>query len=274
MFDEQPTQALARKTPKEIITARLPKMLSAMPAHMHERFRQAAISVAMQPAVADCTPESVASAVYACARLNVYPDPVLKQAYIIPFKGKAQLILGYPGLIELARRACPGLQLHTGVVYENDEHRIIQGTRNEVVITKAHWQKDENPGELIFAYCAYKTPEASDYETVIVPRYKLEELKGQKVRPGSQSPWVTNFAEMSEKTAIRRAARFWTLSAEHTAHSARFREALAVDESDELPAAPGEDNPDLAEMGEGDAPIVSRTDGTENPRKVVKSTTV
>lgn len=241
---------------KDIIKARLPQMLVTLPKSLHERFKQAAIAVSMTPNIADCDPNSVASAIYGCARLNLIPEvggsAVLKQAYIIPFKKKATIVLGYPGLIDLARRACPGLELFTGVVYANDDYTLLGGTKTELIIRRFHWQNDEAPGELIFSYCVFKAPEASGFTTVIVPRYKLDELAASKRRPGSSTPWDTNFPEMCEKTGIRRAARLWTLSPDRRDDAARFREALAVDESDELPPMPDQENADLADLAEGE----------------------
>lgn len=231
---------LVKVSTKDLVAQRLPRMLEALGTKqegMLIRFKQAAMGVALSPNVSQCDPESVAAAIYASARLNLIPDPVLKQAYVVPFKGKAQLILGYPGLIELARRACPGLILHTGVVYDNDDAEIREGTEQRVIIRKSHWQKGEKPGNLICSFCAFKSPQASDYSTVIVPRYKLDDLAAAK--GGRFSPWTTNFPEMSEKTAIRRASRLWSMAAETNEAAYRvFREALAVDESDELPPCP------------------------------------
>lgn len=252
LLDEgQGSTALVQKSTKELVVSKLPAMVKAMPKAMVERFKQAAISVAMTPNIAACNPESVAAAIYACARLQVYPDPVLKQAYIVPFKGRATIVLGYPGLIELARRACPGLAVHTGVVYANDEYELVGGTDTRVVIRKYHWQREELPGEILFAYCAFKAPEASDYTTVVVPRYKLDAIADSK-----GNVWKSNYAEMAEKTAIRRAAKFWSLSAERAEDARRFRDALAIDESEsELEPAPEVPNADLDAIAEGERPI-------------------
>jgi recombination protein RecT len=262
---------LVRQTPKELVVSRLPKMLEALPKDAIQRFKQAALAVVMNPNVADCTPESVASAVYACARLNLIPDPVLKQAYIIPFKKKATVVLGYPGLIDLARRACPGLEVNTGVVYDNDDYTLTGGKNPDLLIRKYHWQKGEEPGEVAFSFGTFKSPEASDYTLVVVPRYKLDAIAAAK--GGNGSPWLTNFPEMAEKTAIRRMSRLWTLSPERREDARRFREALAIDEADELPAMEVE-NPDLAELSEGEARVgqaASSGEGESGPAKRVKS---
>lgn len=231
---------LVRVSTKDLVLQRLPRMLEALGTKresMLTRFRQAAMGVALSPNVSQCDPESVAAAIYAAARLNLIPDPVLKQAYVVPFKGKATLILGYPGLVELARRACPGLIMHTGAVYENDDYQIREGTDQRVTISRTHWMKGERPGNLICTFCAFKPPQSYDYTTVIVPRYKLDDLAAAK--GGKFSPWTTHFPEMGEKTAIRRASRFWSMAAETNEEAYRqLREAITIDEAEELPPCP------------------------------------
>src|SRR5262245_6000224 len=54
--------------------------------------------------LADCTPQSLFGAVMTCAQLGLEPG-VLGQAWIIPYKGEATLVVGYRGLVALAWRS-------------------------------------------------------------------------------------------------------------------------------------------------------------------------
>jgi recombination protein RecT len=249
--------ALAR-THKDIVRDRLPKLMEAMPQTMQARFRQAAIAAAMNPSLSNCTTESIIAALFACARLEIVPDPTTRQAYIIPYGGKATLVLGYPGMIQLAYEACPGIRIQSGVVYEEDEFTYVGGADGELKITKPHWLKEPtrrpDDDHILFSWCAFRLPGADRSTVITVPRYKLNEKRAvalKKKRSSAASPYETNFPEMCEKAAIRSAHRFWGVAAVGSA-AQRLREAIAVDESeDDLPPMP-EENKDLAEIVEGE----------------------
>ncbi len=86
------------------------------------RFVSAIVSaVAVNPALQECTPQTVLSAALLGESLNLSPSPQLGQYYLVPFKQKekrdrngniispectsAQFVLGYKGLVQLALRS-------------------------------------------------------------------------------------------------------------------------------------------------------------------------
>lgn len=254
--------ALAKITPRALVEERMEKMLLCLPTKRETalvRFRQAAMAIAQSPNISRCTPESVAAAVYACARLNLIPDPILKQVYIIPFGPQATVVLGYNGLIDLARRACPSLSIRTGVVYENDDYVYREGLDPEFSIKKRWWETQSGErGKLRFAYCIYQYPGSSP-QIVVVSRQELEELAAKSrsgFKPGT--PWHDHFAAMGEKTAVKRASKVWTLSGE-VDDIQRFREAMEYDDTETLPTAPPSDEEqvfsDFGALSEGEHPI-------------------
>jgi recombinational DNA repair protein RecT len=189
------------------------------------------------------------------------PDPVLRQAYIVPFKGKATVILGYNGVIDLARNAEPGLEVRTGVIYDNDDYVYRDGLEPVFEVSRYHWHKGESPGDLVFSYCIYRLPHQQKPTMVVVPRHKLDAIAASK----HKSPWndPDSFPAMCEKTAIKRAAKLWTLSP-NKKETVAFREAInRIDEADpaDLPAAPGGDE----FAGFGDLPEGERAIGTVAP---------
>jgi len=96
---------------------------------------------------------------------------------------------------------------------------------------------------------------------------------------------------MGEKTAIKRAAKLWTMQAERREEAAAFKEAMRLDEADpeDIPEAPGGDELDgFGDLAEGersigsaavapvatpDSPAAEAGDG-ERPRKTVQSRVV
>lgn len=76
------------------------------------RFVSAIVSaVAVNPALQECTPQTILSGALLGESLNLSPSPQLGQYYLVPFRDKkndcvnAQFVLGYKGLVQLALRS-------------------------------------------------------------------------------------------------------------------------------------------------------------------------
>jgi recombinase, phage RecT family len=82
------------------------------------------------PALFRCKPETVLGAALRCAQLGLAPNDVRNLAWIIPYGQEAQFQIGYGGIMELARRAVPGLRFDGRPVYPNDEFDVDYGKRN------------------------------------------------------------------------------------------------------------------------------------------------
>jgi len=255
-------------------------MLAAIPGGESgkERFQQAAIGVCMNPSIANCTPESVFSAIYACARLNLIPDPVLHHVAIVPFRNtrggttEATMIVEYRGLVELAKRANPNLTIKAATVYENDVYRLIEGTTDELVVQKRWWEAGhKEPGDALFHYCVSRQPETEPI-LVILPAIEARKI-GNASKAGSRpgTPWHDHPDRMGEKTAIRRSERFWQMDPEKD-ETKRFRLALEHDErSDEMPDVPlaEGDGADLGDMGQHPEQGQRTTGGGQRKKKKV-----
>jgi len=154
----------------------LPRMLKMLPSQFdtpakRERFAQILLSLARNPKIAQCTALSVMAGMFQCGRLGLYPDPVLQYIHFVPFynskigKKEATIIVGYKGLIELARRSGVVIKA-VSVVYANDlfEYRL---TNLEQKLDHTPWWAtgcDERaPAEAEYqgikgAYCIAKLP--------------------------------------------------------------------------------------------------------------------
>src|SRR6185437_2021004 len=85
---------------KESIKALLPKHLTP------ERMLKIALSTtARTPALLACTPQSIVLAVMQAAELGLEPGGLLGESYLVPYGSEAKLIVGYRGLVALARRS-------------------------------------------------------------------------------------------------------------------------------------------------------------------------
>jgi len=73
-----------------------------------------------QPKLWLCEPETVLGAALRCAQLDLPPNTEANLSWVIPYGKVATFQLGYGGVIELARRAQPGLRFEGHPVYPND----------------------------------------------------------------------------------------------------------------------------------------------------------
>lgn len=93
------------------------------------RFVSAIVSaVAVNPALQECTPQTVLSGALLGESLNLSPSPQLGQYYLVPFRDKkndcvnAQFVLGYKGLVQLALRSGQYKRLNVVSIKEGELH--------------------------------------------------------------------------------------------------------------------------------------------------------
>lgn len=184
------------------------QMMQAFPdpsKHTQARFRQIAIALANSTDLAKLDPTSVVMAIYGCAKLGLVPDPVLGHVYIVPFKGKATVIPGYRGLIELARRSSAVGAVHTGIVYQGEKfERWVDenGPHIKHVPTDTIGDRD-----IQGVYCIADLGDRGK---------QIEYMSAAEIRRISTgSPvWKAHPEEMCRKTVVRRASKYWPLSPE------------------------------------------------------------
>src|SRR5215472_2936865 len=115
---------------------------SVMP--VERLMRTVMISVERLPSLLDCDRQSVFNAAMTAACLGLEVDGVPGQAYLIPFKRRAQLVIGYKAMNTLAARS--GITITGAVVREGD---IFDYDKGQGFIT--HKPKLGEPGRRIIA---------------------------------------------------------------------------------------------------------------------------
>jgi phage RecT family recombinase len=94
----------------------------AIAAYLHgtalspKKFEQVALALMRDPKIVQCEPRSVMMAIAGAAQLGL--QFIGGQAHIVPFKGQAQLIVGYQGYVNLLRKS--GYVTFADVVYAGD----------------------------------------------------------------------------------------------------------------------------------------------------------
>ena len=212
---------------KALLKSQWNKIAEVLPQNMNsERFFQLAVSAYnSEPKLAQCSTISVLSCVMKCAALGLEPSAVdgLGRAYILPFRNKktrnfeATFMLGYKGMLQLARNSGEIKSISARAVYEGDEFRYAYGLNEELEHVPMH-----KSNKLIYAYCVAHFKDGGHY-FVVLSREEIEKAR-QSSQAGNSGPWATHYDMMAMKTAIRRAFPYLPVSTQ-------AQEAAASDET-------------------------------------------
>ncbi len=166
------------------------------------------------PLLRQCSQQSLLSAVLECCRLGVEPGSALGHAYLIPFKNnkkgitECQFILGYRGMIEIARRSGQIVSLYSHAVYENDTFEIELGLHANIKHSPARGAR----GAFIGAYAVAHLKDGG-YQMDWMSKDDIDKIRARSKASGS-GPWVSDYEEMSKKTVVRRLFKMLPVSTE------------------------------------------------------------
>lgn len=158
--------------------------------------------------------ESITGAVFTACALNLPLNNNLGLAYIVPFKGSAQLQISYKGFIQLAQRTGQIKSINAVAVYDTDTEESVLKRLTSLIPQKVS-------GEVIGYVSRIQTVtgfEASITMTIeelkahafrYSQTYKAAESKGQ-----NYSVWHQNFDAMAKKTVIKAVMKYCPMSVE------------------------------------------------------------
>lgn len=201
---------------------------AALPRHMTaERMaRIATTEMRKVPKLGQCDPMSFLGAVIQCAQLGLEPGNALGHAYILPFdkrekvgnqwktvRTEAQVIIGYRGMIDLARRSGQIVSIDARAVYEGDKFECVLGLDARI----DHIPDWQNPNradasKLRFVYAVAKLKDGG-VQFDVMSRAEVEGIRARS-KSADNGPWVTDFAAMAVKTVVRRLFKFLPVSIE------------------------------------------------------------
>lgn len=164
--------------------------------------------------VATQNPLSLVNAIKNIALAETTLNPVLKQAYLVPFtiKSKPTIILFPSYMGEISMMVNTGLvrKIETHCVYKGDEFKISHGSKEELTHTPDCWaERSENTllGAYYFAILTDGT-EMFDF----MNKAEIDKIKDRSPSTGigkdgkpKQSPWTSDYTEMARKTLVHRA---------------------------------------------------------------------
>lgn len=216
--EQRDTQPSPRKVLADLLERNRNALRLSLPKAMDEdRFARLLLTAAnTNPALFDCDPRSFLAAGVACAQLGLEPNDARGQAYLIPFKDKrrgrvVQLIIGYRGLMDLARRSGMVSTINSFPVFAGDVFHYELGLNP--TLSHVPGDHDEPPEDMTHVYAVAKVK--GDPQFVVMTRRQVERVRASSQGADSQySPWRTHFVEMAQKTAIRRLCKFLPQSVE------------------------------------------------------------
>lgn len=235
----QLNKSLAEMKPAEkiahLLESRKDSIAAMLPRHLNlERLLKVAqIAATTTPSLLECEIPSLISAIGQCAQMGLEPNTVLGHAYLVPFNAKnksgqwikiVQVILGYKGLIDLARRSGHIISIAAHEVREKDLFELEYGLEEKL----RHVPSMQDRGDIIGFYAVAHLKDgghAFDW----MPTAEVEAIKGKSqgyqaaIKYKKDHPWISHYVEMGKKTAVRRLAKMLPLSIE-------FQTAAAIDE--------------------------------------------
>ena len=176
-----------------------------------EILTRAAMNAALtNPAILTCTPASLRLAVLKCAQRGLLPDG--DSCAIVPYKGRAQLIMGYKGMADVIRRAIKGVSFLVDCVVDSDEFEYeitIGGSSDKPFLRHKLNPKRERPtsANVTAVYALAWMPNNPRPEYVVMFRSEIDHVQKTYTRSDSKA-WVSEWAEQAKKTAFRRLGKY------------------------------------------------------------------
>jgi recombination protein RecT len=204
---------LREKTAKDIVSQKVKqiKILTGGDEKKASAYGSALMSLSSNKNLIDCNIESVLDVGFQIVQAGLNPNPLFNEAYVVPFKGNAQLQVGVKGYVTLAYRA--GWVVKTRIVYRCDEFSMDMGGFDEQFHHVPALDKQKNTDPVwVFANVLGVIVMAKDSLGNIfkqyVPNSKIEQirLKSQNQKDNSKYSYI--WAEWSEEMIAGKAVKY------------------------------------------------------------------
>ncbi|WP_392562530.1 recombination protein RecT [Orbus sturtevantii] len=202
----------------------------ALPRHMNSDRMARILTTELRklPALGKCNLQSFLGAAVQCSQLGLEPGGALGHAYLLPFgNGKAddgkpnvQLIIGYRGMIDLARRSGQIISISARTVREGDDFNFEYGLEESL----KHTPKADDDAPITHIYAVAKLKDGG-VQFEVMTKSQIDKVK-ETSKAGDTGPWKTYYEEMAKKTVIRRLFKYLPVSIE-------IQKAVVLDEKAE-----------------------------------------
>ena len=207
---------------KSFMESQRANLAAVLPKHVDaDRMLKLALgSLRTTPKLLNCNVESLMGAVVTCSTLGLEPNTPLGHAYLIPFENRqkgttdVQIVFGYKGLIDLARRSGQIISIAAHEVCQNDEFHFSYGLDEKLI----HDPALTGRGEPIAFYAVAKLA-GGGYAFEVMGRDQIEEIRDASqnykfAREKGKTVWGQHFVEMGRKTVLRRLFKYLPVSIE------------------------------------------------------------
>lgn len=199
----------------DLIAKQMPAIAAVLPKHVSpdRMARVAMTALRVTPKLTECTPVSFLACLMQLSAIGLEPNTALGLAYLIPRKNKGQMecttIIGYQGMLELARRSGAVTSVYAYAVRDGDRFSYRLGldpTIDHVPSDAA----DRETKPITHTYAVARVKDA-DPIFVVLSRPQIE---ARRKRGFGGGPWDTDYEAMACKSAIRALWRYMPKSAE------------------------------------------------------------
>lgn len=254
----------------KILDRLVPEMAKALPKHLtpDRMARLALTEFRKNPDLARCSAESIMSSIMRSSQLGLEIGADLGLAFLVPYGEECQLIIGYQGLVELARRSGMVRDIYAYPVRKGDVFQYKLGLNRDIIHDPAEVQ-DLKPEAITHVYGVCHMVDGGKHFQVM-SRAEVDEIRAQS-RTRKGGPWVTHFEAMAIKTVLRKLCKLLPRSAERMQ---KLAIAASMDEATELGFA----KPTYVDMDTGEVMDFSQLGAgippTEEPDNPVGNGTV
>lgn len=177
------------------------ELAKALPAQLpvEKLIRVTLTEMRRTPKLLECSQQSVIASVMTAAQLGLEIGSHLGHAYLVPFKGECQLIVGFRGMCELAMRSGYVSAVWARVVYSGDFFEWEEGSAPRLVHKPSGMK-----GEATHYYACVRMKDGHTMFCVVTVDEARSTMAKSSGSHRSDSPWQTHFDEMGCKTAVRR----------------------------------------------------------------------
>ena len=199
--------------------------------------QQLLLAASSNPQILNCSKESILKSMMHAAELGLNISGLQGDAYIVPYKGTAQFLPGYRGLLRLLRRSGNVKSIEANVVFEG-EHFVNRSGTDPVFEHEP--TSPSRRGELIGVYALVHYKDGG-MDKAFLWKEEVDKIRDNSPSArSSSSPWHKWYNEMAKKTAIRALMKYTPLQTETYEALARAEEAdYSIVEEEERPQARG-----------------------------------
>ena len=193
---------------KEFLNKNLPtKLVDVWKGVSVDRFMHVAYQCMQNPDLQKCSPFSLMNAMVKCAQVNLEPDG--RMAYLVPFAKKEKsgkilgynciFILGYMGMVQIARRSGEVADIQCEVVRDGDEFEYEFGTNKFLRHRPRVWNEGIESITHVWSLVTF-TNGFKDFR--VQPKEWIDYMRTRSKSPG-MGPWKTDYPAMGKKALFR-----------------------------------------------------------------------